>query len=127
MLLSFSYAIKLTLAKSPQTLSTPPQADRNQKRKRSQEFEDPFVCAPAKRLQTSVYDANANQLGSYFLGMADSSRLEISKSKPIGEGLAVFRDAFRSTCADLGIPKSADSVQQIIDKGECSNLEPSSY
>src|SRR5277367_343606 len=60
MLLSFYYAIKLTLAKSLQTLSAPLQADR--KRKRSQEFEDPPICAPTKRLQkrsqTSVADTN---------------------------------------------------------------------
>ena len=60
MLLSFYYAIKLTLAKSLQTLSAPLQADR--KRKRSQEFEDPPIYALAKRLQkrsrTSIADTN---------------------------------------------------------------------
>jgi len=43
---------------------------------------------------------------------------EIIKSKPIGNGLAAFRDTFRLTCADLGVPASADSVHQIVDKGE---------
>jgi hypothetical protein len=59
--------------------------------------------------------------------MANASDLEIIKSKPIGDGLAPFRDAFRSTCVDLGIPESADAVQQIIDKGERVNLESSCY
>lgn len=115
MLLFYYYAIKLTSAKSLQTLSAPLQA-KYRKRKRSQEFEDLFICAPAKRLQTSIYDANTNQLDSYSLAMADPSRLEIIKSKPIGEGLTAFRDAFRSTYADLGVPGSAGGVQQ-IDKG----------
>jgi len=40
--------------------------------------------------------------------MAALSESEIIKSKPIGEGLAAFRDALQSTCADLGVPASAD-------------------
>jgi hypothetical protein len=59
--------------------------------------------------------------------MVNASDLEIVKIKPIGDGLAAFRDAFRSTCADLGIPESADAVQQIVDKGECADLESSCY
>jgi hypothetical protein len=55
--------------------------------------------------------------------MTNALDLEIIKSNPIGDGLATFRDEFRSTCADLGIPESADAVQQIIDKGERVNLE----
>jgi hypothetical protein len=43
MLLSFYYAIKLTLAKSLQTLLAPLQA--NQKQKRLQEFKDILICA----------------------------------------------------------------------------------
>jgi hypothetical protein len=39
---------------------------------------------------------------------------EIIKSKSIGEGLAAFRDAFQSTSAELGVPASANGVQQII-------------
>ena len=115
MLLSFYYAIKLTIAKSLQTLLALLQA-KDRKRKQLQEFEDPLICALAKQLQTSVYNANTNQLGSYFLAMVDLSRLEIIRSKPIGEGLTAFRDAFRSTYADLGVPGSAGGVQQ-IDKG----------
>jgi len=49
MLLSFYYAIKLTPAKPPQTLSAPLQA-KDRKRKRSQEFEDSPICALAKPL-----------------------------------------------------------------------------
>lgn len=115
MLLSFYYAIKLTLAKSLQTLLALLQA-KDRKRKQLQEFEDPLICALAKQLQTSVYNANINQLDSYFLAIADPLRLEIVKSKPIGEGLTAFRNAFRSTYADLGVFRSASGVQQ-IDKG----------
>jgi hypothetical protein len=57
MLLSFFYAIKLTQIKFPQNLSASPY-DKDRKLKRTQEPEDPPVCAPAKRLrkhpQTSV-------------------------------------------------------------------------
>ena len=53
MLLSFYCALRLTLAKSPQTPSAPLQA-KDRKRKRSQEPDDPLVHAPAKRLQTSI-------------------------------------------------------------------------
>jgi hypothetical protein len=88
MLLSFFYTIKLTLAKSLQTLSKPLQAD--QKQKRLQEFKDPLICALAKQLQTSLYNANTNQLDSCFLAMANLSRLEIIKSKSIRERLTVF-------------------------------------
>lgn len=49
--------------------------------------------------------------------MAALSESDIIKSKPIGEGLAAFHDAFRSTCADFGVPASVNGVQQIIDKG----------
>lgn len=55
MLLSFRYALKLTLAKSPQTLLAPLQT-KDRKRKRSREPDDPLVHAPAKRLQTSIAD-----------------------------------------------------------------------
>jgi hypothetical protein len=67
MLLSFYYAIKLTLAKSLQTLLAPLQA--NRKQKRLQEFKDPPICALAKRLQkrlrTSVADTNDINLIKY--------------------------------------------------------------
>lgn len=50
--------------------------------------------------------------------MAALSESEIVKSKPIGDGLAAFRDLFRSTCEGFGIPPSADRVQEVIDKGK---------
>jgi hypothetical protein len=53
MLLSFYYARKLTLAKSPQILLIPLQA-KDQKRKQSQKSNDPLVYALLKRLQTFV-------------------------------------------------------------------------
>jgi hypothetical protein len=53
MLLSFYYAKKLTLAKSPQTLLAPLQTE-DRKRKRSQEPNDSLDVTPAKRLQISI-------------------------------------------------------------------------
>jgi hypothetical protein len=53
MLLSFYYALKLTLAKSLQTLSAPLQA-KDWKRKQSQESNDLYVYTLTKRLQTSI-------------------------------------------------------------------------
>lgn len=50
--------------------------------------------------------------------MAIVSESDTIKSKPIGEGLTAFRDAFRSTYADLGVPGSADGVQQIDKEGD---------
>jgi hypothetical protein len=50
MLLSFCYTIKLTQVKFPQNLSAPLQ-DKDRKRKRVQELEEPPVCMPAKRHQ----------------------------------------------------------------------------
>lgn len=55
MLLSFRYALKLTLAKSPQILLAPLQT-KDRKRKRSREPAGPLVHASAKRLQTSIAD-----------------------------------------------------------------------
>lgn len=49
--------------------------------------------------------------------MAALSEADVIERKPIGEGLTAFRDAFRVTCVDLGVPASADGVQQVIDKG----------
>lgn len=45
--------------------------------------------------------------------MANLSRLEIIKTKPIGEGLNGFRDSFNSTCKDLGVSDSLDALHQI--------------
>lgn len=57
MSLSFCYVIKQTQVKFPQNLSAPLQ-DKDRKRKRAQEPEQPPVCAPTKRprkrLRTSV-------------------------------------------------------------------------
>ena len=55
--------------------------------------------------------------GTLVWSMAALSKSEIIKSKPIGEGLAAFHEAFRSSCIELGVPASTDGVQQIIDRG----------
>ncbi|OCL02864.1 hypothetical protein AOQ84DRAFT_368850 [Glonium stellatum] len=49
--------------------------------------------------------------------MANLSRSEIIKTKPIGEGLNDFCDLFNLTCQDLGISSSLDSLHQIDDEG----------
>jgi hypothetical protein len=61
MLLSSCYTLKLTQAKLPQILSTSVQA-KDRKRKRSQEFEDPLIRAPAKRLQKRLQTSIANSV-----------------------------------------------------------------
>jgi hypothetical protein len=62
MLLSFYYAIKRTPAKPPQTLSALLQA-KDRKRKRPQDFEDPLICALAKRLQKRSRTSVADTIG----------------------------------------------------------------
>src|ERR1700735_2315551 len=51
--------------------------------------------------------------------MANLSKSEIIKTKPIGDGLNGFRDSFKQTCQDLGLPSSLDSLHQIGDQGIC--------
>ncbi|OBT44352.1 hypothetical protein VE00_05845 [Pseudogymnoascus sp. WSF 3629] len=46
-----------------------------------------------------------------------STRSEVIKSKPIGDGLNVFRDSFNSLCKELGVSYSVDGLQQIDDEG----------
>ncbi|KAH7011997.1 hypothetical protein B0J12DRAFT_778670, partial [Macrophomina phaseolina] len=45
--------------------------------------------------------------------MADRSRSEIIKSEPIGDRLDAFRNSFRSTCENLGIPSSLQALDHI--------------
>ena len=51
--------------------------------------------------------------------MANLSRSEIIKTKPIGEGLDNFRDSFNLTCQDLGISSPLDAWDQIGSEGCC--------
>ena len=50
--------------------------------------------------------------------MAALSESDIINSKPIGEGLAVFRESFKSICAELGVAASADAVELVVNKSE---------
>ncbi|KAL7799783.1 serine/threonine-protein kinase Sgk2 [Trichoderma ceciliae] len=45
--------------------------------------------------------------------MAGLSRSEVIRSKPIGDGLNVFRDSFKSLCEELRISTSVDGLQHI--------------
>jgi hypothetical protein len=54
--------------------------------------------------------------------MANLSRAEVIKSKPIGDGLNVFRDSFNSLCKDLGLSSSVDGWQRIGHEGTYSEL-----
>jgi predicted P-loop ATPase/GTPase len=49
--------------------------------------------------------------------MTTLSEADVIESKPIGGGLSIFCDKFKVTCVDLGIPVSADRVEQVIGKG----------
>ncbi|OBT82162.1 hypothetical protein VE02_10023 [Pseudogymnoascus sp. 03VT05] len=52
--------------------------------------------------------------------MANLSRSEVIRSKPIGDGLNVFRDSFKSLCEELGISTSVDGLQHIGHEGRQS-------
>ena len=54
--------------------------------------------------------------------MASLSILEVIRSKPIGDGLNVFRDSFNSLCKDLGVSSSVDVLQHIAHEGTYSGL-----
>lgn len=54
--------------------------------------------------------------------MANLSRSEVIRSKPIGNGLNVFRDSFKSLCEELGISTSVDWLQHIGHEGTYSGL-----
>ncbi|KFY02814.1 hypothetical protein V490_00391, partial [Pseudogymnoascus sp. VKM F-3557] len=49
--------------------------------------------------------------------MANLSRSEAIRCKPIGDGLNVFRDSFRSLCEDRGVSTSVDGLQHIGHEG----------
>jgi hypothetical protein len=51
--------------------------------------------------------------------MANLSRSEIIKTKPIGEGLGSFRHSFNLACQDLDISGSLDAWDQIGNEGNC--------
>ena len=54
--------------------------------------------------------------------MANLSRSEVIKSKPIGDGLNVFRDSFKSLCEELGVSTSVDGLQYIGHEGTYNGL-----
>lgn len=54
--------------------------------------------------------------------MANLSRSEAIRCKPIGDGLNVFRDSFRSLCEDRGVSTSVDGLQHIGHEGKYSGL-----
>ena len=54
--------------------------------------------------------------------MANLSRSEVIRSKPIADGLKVFRDSFNSLCEGLGVSPSADGLQRIDHEGMYSGL-----
>ncbi|KAI1420215.1 serine/threonine-protein kinase Sgk2 [Xylaria sp. FL1777] len=49
--------------------------------------------------------------------MAAQSRSQIIKSKPIGNGLNGFLESFNSTCKDLGITPSSQSLDEVGNEG----------
>ena len=51
----------------------------------------------------------------------DPFQLQIIAENPIGNGLDSFQEKFRPTCAELGIPASAEAVRQVVENGE--NIE----
>jgi hypothetical protein len=51
----------------------------------------------------------------------DPTQSQIIADNPIGNRLDSFQETFRSTCAKLGIPASAEAVRQVVKNGE--NIE----
>jgi hypothetical protein len=51
----------------------------------------------------------------------DPIQSQIIADNPIGNRLDFFQETFRSTCAELGIPASAEAVRQVVENGE--NIE----
>lgn len=49
--------------------------------------------------------------------MANLSRSEIIRSKPIGKGLDAFRDSFEPVGVALDIPSSLDALYQMGNEG----------
>ena len=70
-----------------------------------------YLAQPAVML--SVY----KELLLRLLVIANLSRLEIIKIKPIGERLNGFYNLFKSIYKDLGISSSLNALNQIGDKG----------
>ena len=66
----------------------------------------------------AVCAGRLNQCLPRSVAMADRSKLEIIKTKPIGKGLNTFRDSFNSVCRDSGIPGDIDSLDQIGNEGK---------
>lgn len=52
----------------------------------------------------------------------DFSRSEVINSKPIGNGLNVFRDSFKSLCGDRRVSTSVDGLQHIGPEGTYNGL-----
>jgi hypothetical protein len=82
MSLSFCYAIKLTQVKFPQNLSAPLQ-DKDRKRKRAQEPEEPPVCAPTKRLRKRSRTSVAHSAFGDTFGQSTADGVADNKINPI--------------------------------------------
>jgi hypothetical protein len=80
--LSFCYAIKLTQVKFLQNLSAPLQ-DKDRKRKRAQEPEEPPVCAPTKRLRKRSRTSVAHSAFGDTFGQSTADGVADNKINPI--------------------------------------------
>lgn len=49
--------------------------------------------------------------------MTSTSRLEIIKSKPIGDGLDAFRDSFKEGCDELSLSCNTNAARQMNTEG----------
>jgi hypothetical protein len=82
MSLSFCYTIKLTQVKFPQNLSAPLQ-DKDRKRKRAQEPEEPPICAPTKRLRKRSRTSVAHSTFRDTFGQSTADGVADNKINPI--------------------------------------------
>ncbi|KFY91421.1 hypothetical protein V500_04682, partial [Pseudogymnoascus sp. VKM F-4518 (FW-2643)] len=70
-----------------------------------------------KILPTLPPNGKQRNLAPRPLAMTNLSRSEAIRCKPIGDGLNVFRDSFKSLCEDRGVSTSVDGLQHIGPEG----------
>lgn len=70
-----------------------------------------------------AFVATRAQIAQRRPAMASLSRSEVIRSKPIADGLNVFRDSFNSLCEGLGVSTSVDGLQHIDHEGMYSGLD----
>ncbi|KFY03126.1 hypothetical protein V490_00273 [Pseudogymnoascus sp. VKM F-3557] len=80
-------------------------------------FDSPTVSTPNRVKATLAYKIFQAQVAQRPPTMASLSKSEVIRSKPIADGLSVFRDSFNALCEGLGVSTSLDGLQRIGHEG----------